>query len=170
MNKFNTKQEGKHATGDKPGLSEDEIEEIKQAFDLFDTQQKGVIDPKELISAMQSLGFDQKNPTIFEMIRNLETYETEKSGGVSFDAFLDAIVNQLGDKESKEGLERIFKLFIDDPNHDTLTINSIKKIARELGEDMNNDELTDMLQRASNNGYELTFEEFYDIMKKKSYP
>ena len=40
---------------------EDEIEEIKEAFDLFDTDGSGTIDPKELRAAMQSLGFEAKN-------------------------------------------------------------------------------------------------------------
>ena len=45
----------------RPGLTEDEIEEIKEAFDLLDTDGSGSIDPKELRAAMQSLGFEAKN-------------------------------------------------------------------------------------------------------------
>jgi len=33
---------------DRPGLSEEEIEEIREAFNLFDTDGSGTIDPKEL--------------------------------------------------------------------------------------------------------------------------
>ena len=44
-------------TYERPGLSEDEIEEIREAFNLFDTDGSGTIDPKELKAAMQSLGF-----------------------------------------------------------------------------------------------------------------
>jgi Ca2+-binding EF-hand superfamily protein len=44
--------------------SEEEIEEIREAFNLFDTDGSGTIDPKELKSAMQSLGFEAKNVTI----------------------------------------------------------------------------------------------------------
>lgn len=42
---------------ERPGLTEDEIEELKEAFNLFDTEATGKIDPRELKSAMQSLGF-----------------------------------------------------------------------------------------------------------------
>ena len=45
----------------RPGLTEDEIDEIKEAFDLFDTDGSGSIDPKELRAAMQSLGCEAKN-------------------------------------------------------------------------------------------------------------
>ena len=50
---------------ERPGLTEDEIDEIKEAFNLFDTDGTGTIDPRELKAAMQSLGFENKNPTIY---------------------------------------------------------------------------------------------------------
>ena len=50
---------------ERPGLTEDEIEEIREAFNLFDTDGSGKIDPRELKAAMQSLGFESKNPTIY---------------------------------------------------------------------------------------------------------
>ena len=155
---------------ERPGLSSEEVDEIKQAFDLFDTNGTGKIDPKELKAAMQSLGFDTKNPTIYTLIADLDTPEAAKNGGVNFDDFVGSINNKLGDKESKEGIHRIFELFIDDPNADTITLSSLKKIAQELGENMSAEELKDMLERASANGTELTFDEFYEIMTKKSFP
>lgn len=81
----------------RPGLTEDEIEELKEAFNLFDTEATGKIDPRELKSAMQSLGFESKNPTIFNMIAELESLGRE----VDFEEFLDGITSKLGDKESR---------------------------------------------------------------------
>ena len=46
-------------------LNEEQKAEIKEAFDLFDTDGSGSIDPKELRAAMQSLGFEAKNQTIY---------------------------------------------------------------------------------------------------------
>ena len=70
---------------------------------------------------------------------------------------MDAINNKLYDKESKEGIRRIFDLFIGDPNADTITLSSLKKKSKELGENMNDEKLKIMLERASKNGVELTF-------------
>lgn len=171
MSKQNTKKVEKTSKRvERPGLSQDEVDEIRQAFDLFDTNGTGRIDPKELKAAMQSLGFDTKNPTIFQLIAELDTNEAAKRGGIDFDNFVEAINNKLGDKETKDGIRRIFELFIDDPNQETITLSSLRRIARELGEQMSNDELKDMLERASSNGTELSFDEFYDIMTKKSFP
>ena len=113
---------------ERPGLSSEEVDEIKQAFDLFDTNGTGKIDPKELKAAMQSLGFDSKNPTIYQLIADLDTPEAERNGGISFEDFVDAINDKLGDKESKEGIRRIFDLFIDDPNADTITLTIRKSV------------------------------------------
>ena len=45
----------------KPGLSEEQIEEIREAFNLFDTDHSGSIDYRELKAAMQEQGerFDE---------------------------------------------------------------------------------------------------------------
>ena len=113
---------------------------------------------------------DEIRQSFYKLIDDLDIPDEERNGGISFDDFLDAINNKLDDKESKEGIRRIFDLFIGDPNADTITLSSLKKISKELGENMSDEELKDMLERASKNGVELTFEEFYDIMTKKSFP
>lgn len=46
---------------------------------------------------MQSLGFESKNPTIFNMIADLESEGRE----IDFEEFLDAITSKLGDKETR---------------------------------------------------------------------
>ncbi|CAK9001288.1 Caltractin ICL1e (Centrin-5) [Durusdinium trenchii] len=90
--------------------AKDEIDEIREAFNLFDTDGSGTIDPGELKAAMRSLGFETKNPTIFQMIADLD----HDGDGIGFDEFLDAITAKLGDKESRDGIHKIFNLFDDD--------------------------------------------------------
>merc|ERR1712202_28580 len=92
---------------ERPGLSEDEIEEIKEAFDLFDTDGSGTIDPKELKAAMQSLGFEAKNQTIYQMISDLDK---EKSGAIEFEEFLDMMTARMSDKDTKEDIYKAFRL------------------------------------------------------------
>lgn len=150
-------------------LTEDEINEIKAAFDLFDTNNTGRISPVELKQAMVSLGFDLRNPIIYKMISDLDTNDASKKGGVSFDTFLDAIIYKLGDRDSREGLRRIFELFIDDPDTKTITLNTLKKVSKDLGENIRLEELSEMIQRASKNGTEITFDEFYELMTQKEF-
>ena len=151
-------------TVERPGLTEDEIEEIREAFNLFDTDGSGSIDPRELKAAMQSLGFESKNPTIYQMIAELEN----NGSSIDFETFLDAITSKLGDKETKEGIKKIFALF-DDDDTGSINLTNLKRVARELGETMTGEELEEMLSRAASNGDEITFEDFYNIMTKKTF-
>ena len=151
---------------ERPGLTEDEIEEIREAFALFDTDGNGRIDPRELKAAMSSLGFEAKNPTIYAMIADLDTHEN--ANGIDFEAFLEAITDKLGNKESREGITRIFELF-DDDRSATINVHNLRRVAKELGETMSADELREMLERAASNGEEITFEDFYFIMTKKTF-
>lgn len=152
---------------ERPGLTEDEVEEIREAFNLFDTDGSGTIDPRELKAAMQSLGFEAKNPTIYNMIADLDR---QGQGAIDFEEFLDAITSKLGDKESREGIQKIFNLF-DDDKTGTINIKNLKRVARELGETMTEEELREMIERADSNGDgEISFEDFYTIMTKKTFP
>lgn len=48
---------------------------------------------------------------------------------------------------------------------------NLKRVAKELGETMSEDELREMLERADSNGDgEISFEDFYAIMTKKTFP
>ena len=69
---------------------------------------------------------------------------------IEFEEFLNAITSKLGDKETKEGINKIFDLF-DDDGTGFININNLKRVAKELGETMNPDELQEMLERASSN-------------------
>ena len=93
-------------------LNGEKVDEIRQSFDLFDTNVIGKIDSKELRAAMQSFRFDSKNPTIYQLIADLDIPDEERNGGISFDVFFDAINNKLDDKESKEGIRRIFDFLL----------------------------------------------------------
>ncbi|KRX04148.1 hypothetical protein PPERSA_11272 [Pseudocohnilembus persalinus] len=149
---------------DRPGLTEEEIEEIREAFNLFDTEGEGRIDPKELKAAMQSLGFEQKNPTIYSMISELES----QGNNIDFNEFLNAITSKLGDKESRLGINKIFDLF-DDDKSETINLTNLKRVAKELGETMTEEELHEMLERAALNGKDITRDDFYNIMTKKTF-
>ena len=50
-----------------------------------------------------------------------------------------------------------------------LSLDNLKKVAKDLGETMHPDEMKEMLVRAASNGEEISFEDFYGIMVKKMY-
>ena len=151
---------------EKPGLTEDEILEIKEAFDLFDTDGGGSIDPKELKAAMVSLGFEAKNQTIYQMISDLDA---DGSGAIDFKEFLDMMTARMSDKDTREDIEKVFKLF-DDERTGKISIKNLRRVARELGETMDESELQEMIERADSDGDGLvTLDDFFNIMTKKTF-
>lgn len=98
------------------------------------------------------------------MIADLE----QEGNEIDFNEFLDAITSKLGDKETRGGINKIFDLF-DTDGSDFISLANLKRVAKELGETMTQEELQDMLERASSNGKEISREDFYNIMTKKSF-
>merc|ERR1711865_544107 len=52
---------GRKSAKKKGGLSDEQMEEIREAFGLFDGDASGAIDVRELKAAMRALGFEIKN-------------------------------------------------------------------------------------------------------------
>lgn len=53
-------------------LTEDQKNEIKEAFELFDTDKDGALDYHELKVAMRALGFDVKKQEVLRMLRDYD--------------------------------------------------------------------------------------------------
>jgi centrin-1 len=69
---------------------------------------------------------------------------------------------------TQNGINKIFDLF-DDDGSGFVNVNNIKRVAKELGETMSQEELIEMLERASSNNKEISREDFYNIMTKKTF-
>ena len=136
--------------------------EIKDTFELFDNGD-GKINAREIRGAMQSIGYDEKNPTVYEVIAELDNPRSKNSGGATFNDFCQTVNYRVPDKETVEDLRRVFNLFVE-PNSDTTSLESIKKVANELGENIEELELNAMLNKASKAGAKLTFDDFVAIM------
>ena len=155
-----TKRGGK--TYEQPGLSKEEIEEIREAFILFDTDGSGMIDSKELKSAMQSLGFEAKIQTIYQMLGDIDK---DGNGGIDFDEFLDMMTAKMNDKDSREDIQKVFNLF-DEDQSGKINIRNLKRVAKELGETMSDAELLEKIEQADvDQDGEISQEEFFSIIR-----
>ena len=103
-------------------------DDIKDAFELFDAND-GKIDAREIKEAMQNIGFDDNNPTIYQVMAELDNPRNKNAGGASFSDFCQAVNYRVPEKESTEELRKVFNLFLDDPNSNTTSLESIKIVA-----------------------------------------
>jgi centrin-1 len=150
--------------GKKPGgLTEEQKSEIREAFDLFDTDGSGTIDAKELKVAMRALGFEPKKEEVKKMIADIDK---DGSGTIDFEEFLQMMTAKMGSRDTREEILKAFRLF-DDDNSGTITFKDLKRVAKELGENLTDEELQEMIDEADRDGDgEVNEEEFYRIMKK----
>ena len=140
--------------------------DIKDAFELFDSND-GKINAREIKEGMQNIGFDDNNPTIYQVIAELDNPRNKNAGGASFSDFCQAVNYRVPEKESIEELRKVFNLFLDDPHSNTTSLESIKRVADEVGENIEELELNAMLNKASKAGARLTFDDFVAIMTGK---
>ena len=149
----------------RPGLTDEELQEVREAFNLFDTEGTGTIDPKELKAAMQSLGFEAKNAAVFSIIRDIAASGEE---AVTFDAFVEMLTAKIGESDSREDINKVFALF-DVDGKGVITLRDLKRVAKELGETLTDAELLEMIERADRDGdSEITPDDFAAIMLRKA--
>ena len=125
-------------------LTEDQKNEIREAFDLFDTDGSGTIDAKELKVAMRALGFEPSKEEIRKLISQIDK---DKDGNVDFSEFLSMMTMKMGERDSKEEMVKAFRLF-DDDESGKISFRNLKRVAMELGESITDEELQEMIDEA----------------------
>ncbi len=161
-------------------LTEAQKSEIKEAFDLFDTNGSGIIDMKDLKVALRALGFEPAKEEIKRLISDLNNSsqasgrdrEKDKEGQVSIDYndFLEIMTTKMSERDQPEELEKAFILF--SQNKPYIEFEDLKRIARELGETMSEDELKEMMFEANKLDREGTVDrkDFLSILTKQPNP
>lgn len=142
-------------------LSEEHKQEIREAFDLFDTDKDNAIDYHELKVAMRALGFDVKKSDVLKILKD---YDREASGKISFEDFQEVMTDWMLDRDPQEEIFKSFRLF-DDDQTGKISLRNLRRVARELGENMTDEELRAMIDEFDKDGDgEINEEEFIAIM------
>merc|ERR1712139_553098 len=78
-------------------LSEEQLDEIREAFSLFDSDASSAIDVRELKAAMRALGFEVKNEGLKKMVSDVDN---DGNGTIEFVEFLSMMTGKMGEKDS----------------------------------------------------------------------
>ena len=143
-----------------PELPKVDLTELKQAFDLYDHDGSQKIRIQECIEGLKNINFEKTNPVLFDIICELEGNEW-----CSWEKFAFHIVNSLTDRNSDDGLRTLFELFIDEPNKETINLDTFRRICKEVGENISDEELKNILDITTQSGNDISFEDFCQYMR-----
>ena len=75
------------------------------------------------------------------------------------------------DRDSREEIAKVFALF-DVEGKNTITVKDIARVAKDLGERLSMEEITEIVKRACGDeaSMEITLEDFYNVTTKKTFP
>ena len=146
-------------------LTRKELGSIKKLFRLYQDR-NGTIDPHEIVTSMQTLKLNEKNPVIYELFEEFDTPENSRNR-LDYDDFVELLNEKLSDKDSQKAIQRIYELFLGDSPSETLSFEAIKKVVEDVGDDMTDTQIRELLERATQNGKDMTYEEFYAVMTKQ---
>uniref|UniRef100_A0ABM5EW62 Calglandulin n=1 Tax=Pogona vitticeps TaxID=103695 RepID=A0ABM5EW62_9SAUR len=152
--------------GPKLELSTIQKQEMRQAFDLLDADGTGTINVKDLKVSIRALGFE---PTKGELRRIVADVDKEGSGKIGFDAFYSVMTRKMSETDPDEEILKAFKLF-EDQERGKISFENLKRVAHEIGEQLTDEELQEMIDEADLDGDGAVNEqEFLKIMKRHDY-
>jgi len=145
-------------------LSQEQREEIEEAFNLFDVDCSGAIDYRELKAAMKALNVKVDKEELRKMITDVDA---DGSGQIELPEFIQMMTARMGDSDSREEVEKTFKMF-DTSGKGKIDFMDFKRICKELGENMTLEQQQSMFDHADqgSKGY-VSFDDFHKLMKKK---
>lgn len=155
-----------HQPSWKDKIHHEDLELLKNTFDLFDEDHSGTIDPAEIGKILEELGPMKRDPFIFSIIESLK----DKGKPVTFDDFLEHVCPKIGDTKSKAGLKTIFN-HMDKGEDGVIDFEELKQLSRLTGDTINDDDLLEMLHNIfvnnkTSSNESITFDEFYLIVTK----
>ena len=144
-----------------PQYSKEELHSIEKAFKLF-ADRNGIVHLNNMVIAMKELKLDETEPVIYDLMAELEA---ETKQGITYDDFVQLLTAKLQDRESQKSTERIYELFVEDPNG-TLNYEVLKKVANQVGDQTPDEDLQRLIKNGSSNGTDIPYDEFHSIMTK----
>uniref|UniRef100_A0A8C3HDG1 EF-hand domain-containing protein n=1 Tax=Chrysemys picta bellii TaxID=8478 RepID=A0A8C3HDG1_CHRPI len=115
--------------------------------------------------SIRALGYEPKKD---EMKKIVSEVDKEGSGKINFDSFLYAMTQKMSEPESREDILKAFKLF-DDNGTGKISFQNLKRVAGEIGENLTDEELQEMIDEADVDGDgEVNEQEFLRIIRMNS--
>ena len=152
----------------RPLLTQDEINQIENDFNLLDITKSGFIKPNLILVFMEKNKVFQKlNPFYFSALKNLNTEENNKNG-IKVDQFIKEIKKVIREnvEDDKENLEKNWQeyynlYFNENDKNKFLNKEKLEEILNKIGYKLNEDEINLIIEEYG----EINQNKFIEIMK-----
>jgi len=148
-------------------LSDFEIEELREAFSVFDKDDSGSITAEELGLILKSITPSVvSNISDDDLTRLVQKFDRNGDGTIDFGEFLEMMCQaERGGEEQEDELRAAFAIF-DKDGDNTITAKELMGIMSALGEDVDLDTCKLMIQSVDLDGNgTIDFEEFRKMMR-----
>ena len=149
-----------------PDLSDEVYKVLKEDLDAI-TKQKA-INPHEIQNGLRGINFHKEYPDIYKIIDDMCLEYDLQGKEMTSDQILNFITEKMGDNKTRKGLNNIFDSLKDQKTGE-ITPEVLAKIAAEVGDELNEQDLKKILQTISGPSPSINInqDEFYYIMTKK---
>ena len=149
-----------------PELSDEVYKVLKEDLDAI-TKQKA-INPHEIQNGLRGINFHKEYPDIYKIIDDMCLEYDLQGKEMTSDQILNFITEKMGDNKTRKGLNNIFDSLKDQKTGE-ITPEVLAKIATEVGDELNEQDLKKILQTISGPSPSINInqDEFYYIMTKK---
>ena len=145
-------------------LTEYEIWELHEAFNMFDVDSDGSIETNQLGMLMNSLS---QYPTKEELEQLIKETDVDNTNQIYFNQFLKIIAKRIKNVEVDENkyLKKLFST-LDRNQNNLISIHEIRYIVTHSGKNISEKDIETIMKEADTDGdgY-ISFEEFLTIMK-----
>ncbi|XP_055637648.1 uncharacterized protein LOC129776187 [Toxorhynchites rutilus septentrionalis] len=145
-------------------LTEEQIEELREAFSLFDTNGDGTITSSELGMVLRALGKNVSNAEV-EILMNEISKDHE--GKIIFADFARMMTHRMKDFDNEDQLKEAFRIFDRDGNG-LISAEELRAALKSFGEQLAEEEIDEMLREADVNcDGQIDYQEFVRMILDK---
>lgn len=148
----------------RPELTEELKQEILEVFELFDSDNSGTVDRKQLKLMVRVLGYEPRKDQLARML--IQCGVAQRATEIKYEEFYSLIAMIMNEKDIQEEMMRAFNLF-DVDGTGKISLDNLRSVAEQLGEKMSDTELQEMIREADmDNDGQVNATEFVRVMKK----
>ena len=149
-------------------LTEQQIEDFKSAFALFDKDGEGTISVEEMGNVKRSLGLNSsKFYTDAELQDLVNEFDVDGDGQIGFEEFLILMARKMKESNTEEDIRETFQVFDKDGNG-FISAAELWQVMTIVGKNLTNKEVDEMIREVDTDGDgQVNYEEFVTNMMSK---